>query len=173
MVKGQLGKAQSKGRDIDRWAQGAKLRKYFGFLFGKPPQKIGFAENLSGFPNWNRESILPRAWFLWAFQSEILVEKLAFRQCFWVSGKAGKPVISHPGSCHRQVASFYISTVVWLRLSSLGSHIRTYALDPTGTYDSDVSSESDVRSTVEFKPYRPNSASKKKGQLYNIEFSFL
>ena len=75
---------------------GCEITKIFWVSIRKATQKNSLSEIFSGFPNWKRESILPRAWFLQAFQSEILVKKLAFRQCFWVSRKAGKPVISHP-----------------------------------------------------------------------------
>ncbi len=47
------------------------------------------------------------ALILQGFQWDILVKKLVFRQRFWLSHKAEKPVISHPAShCHKKVGIF-------------------------------------------------------------------
>ncbi len=65
--------------------QGAKLRKVTGFPFEKPPVKGGFPQLFRAFRK-HAKSLAQ----VFAFQG------LGFRQCFWVSRKARKPVISHP-----------------------------------------------------------------------------
>ena len=62
---------------------GCKITENFWVL---ESQLLGVAFRLS---EWKcRIYSLLRTWFLQAFQSEILVEKLVFWQCFWVSRKA-------------------------------------------------------------------------------------
>ena len=70
-----------------------RITKYYWISFRKPTSKDWVSETLWGSPNGSSKS---KHWFLQGVQSETLVQKLGFRQCFWVSRKPGNSVISHP-----------------------------------------------------------------------------
>ncbi len=72
---------------------GCEITKYYWNSF----RKNWVSETLWGFPNGSSKS---KHWFLQGVQSETLVRKLGFRQCFWVSRKPGNSVISHPARGH-------------------------------------------------------------------------
>ena len=90
-------------------SQGAKLRKYFGFPFGKPPQKIGFPKIFQVFRIENENLSYQKLDFYGLSSRKSLSKNWLSDSVF---GCPGKPVISHPAVC-RTHSLFLYTNIIW------------------------------------------------------------